>query len=330
MSRKAGGLRAWLREHKKCLKRIATITFVCVIVALLVQVGLTVEWDEVAQAMLKTPNTALLLASGVVAASYVVYTGFDLLGKWYTGHGVATWRVMMVAFISYAFTMNFSAAVGGLAMRLRLYGKQGLDPGHIMRIMGLSITTNWIGYCLVAGVIFALGAVQPPSSWEIGGGPLRLIGVVMVGLALAYVALCAFSKQRSWKVRDHEIELPTLRIALIQLPLAMTNWALMGLVVFLVMPGETPYLSILGTLLIGSLVGAVAHIPGGLGVTEYVFITLLAPELPRAQVLGAILVYRALYYVAPVLIAGAWYLLLEARSPSRSAGKGGTPIARTG
>lgn len=312
----ARGARAWLRRHSAGLKRLATGLFVCFIVGLLVRVGLTIEWSEVAQAVLDTPSTSLWVAALVVAASYGVYSCFDLLGKWYTGHDLPWWRTMTVAFISYAFTMNFSAAVGGLALRLRLYGKQGLNPGTIMRIMGLSITTNWIGYFLLGGAIFASGAVQPPPGWEVGGGPLQLIGAVMVAVALGYVALCAFSDKRSWTVRDHAIELPELRVALLQLALAMSNWSLMGLVVYTVMPGEVGYATILGTLLIGSIAGAIAHIPGGLGVTEYVFITLLAPDLPRHQVLGAILVYRALYYLGPVMLAGAWYLIFEARSPA--------------
>ena len=321
----AGSARAWLRRNKGWLKRVGTGLFVCLIVALLIRVGLTIEWGEVAQAILETPVSSLWMAVPLVAASYAVYSCFDLLGKWYTGHDLPWWRTMMVAFISYAFTMNFSAAVGGLALRLRLYGKQGLNPGQIIRIMGLSITTNWIGYSLLAGIIFASGAVNPPPDWEVSGGPLRVIGVVMVAVALGYVALCAFSDKRSWTVRSHTIELPEVRVALLQLVLAMSNWSLMGLVVYTVMPGEIGYATILGTLLIGSVVGAIAHIPGGLGVTEYVFITLLAPELPRHQVLGAILVYRALYYVGPVMLAGVCYLIFEARSPATVSG--GTKIA---
>lgn len=318
-------VRSWLRDHKRQLKRLATGLFVCLIVTLLMRVGLTIEWGEVAQAVMQTPVSALWTAALLVVASYTVYSCFDLLGKWYTGHELPWWRTMMVAFVSYAFTMNFGAAVGGLALRLRLYGKQGLNPGSIMRIMGLSMTTNWIGYCLLGGMVFAAGAVSPPAGWEISGGPLRLIGGVMVLVAVAYVALCAFSGKRSWTVHDHVIELPALRVALLQLALAMSNWSLMGLVIYSVMPGDLPYAAVLGTLLIGSIAGAIAHIPGGLGVTEYVFITLLAPELPRHQVLGAILVYRALYYVGPVLLAGSLYLILEARSSAQVAR--GTKIA---
>lgn len=307
------GLRQWYGRNRSVLKRVATGLFICFILGLLARVGMTIEWSEVADAVLDTPKRALWIAALVVVLSYVVYTCFDLLGKWYTGHDLPAWRVMMVAFISYAFTMNFGAAVGGLALRLRLYAKQGLNPGQIMRIMGLSMTTNWIGYCLLGGSIFAAGAVHLPSSWGVSGLPLRIIGGVMVVVALAYLGLCVFSKRRCWKVRDHELELPQWRIAVLQLCLAMTNWALMGLVVYIVMPGEVAYATVLGTLLIGAIAGSIAHIPGGLGVTEYVFITLLS-DLPRSQVLGAVLVYRALYYVGPVLLAGVWYLAFEAKS----------------
>lgn len=307
---------AWIRAHRSGLKRLVTGLFICFIVALLVRVGLTIEWNEVARAVLETPVSSLWIGAALVVASYVVYSCFDLLGKWYTGHELPWWRTMMAAFISYAFTMNFGAAVGGLALRLRLYGKQGLNPGVIMRVMGLSMTTNWIGYSLLAGIIFVSGAVQPPSGWEVGGGFLRVAGAVMIVVALGYVALCAFSGKRSWTIRSHTIELPELRVALLQLAVAMVNWSLMGLVIHTVMPGDVAYATVLGTLLIGSIAGAIAHIPGGLGVTEYVFITLLASELPRHQILGAILVYRALYYLGPVLLAGACYLIFEARSPA--------------
>lgn len=316
MSRRFAALRRWLGRHKARIKKVATVLFICLVVGLLVRVGLTIEWGEVADAVLDTPVSSLWKASLVVAVSYTVYSCFDMLGKWYTGHELPWWRTMMAAFISYAFTMNFSAALGGLAMRLRLYGKQGLNPGQVMRVMGLSIATNWMGYSLLAGGVFAMGAVKPPASWEVSGGPLRLIGGVMIVVALGYVLLCAFSRRRSWTIGNHIIELPQLRIAVLQLALAMVNWALMGLVVHLVMPGAVPYTVVLGTLLLSAGAGAVAHIPGGLGVTEYVFITLLSPEVPRYQVLGAVLVYRVLYYVAPVLLAGVWYLVFEARSPA--------------
>ena len=47
----ASRLREWMRTHRGKLKRTVTILFICFIVALLVRVGLTIEGDEVAQAV---------------------------------------------------------------------------------------------------------------------------------------------------------------------------------------------------------------------------------------------------------------------------------------
>src|SRR3546814_1965640 len=87
---------------------------------------------------------------------------------------------MLVGFISYAFTMNFGAPVGGVGLRLRLYTRQGLRQGVVMRVMALSLATNWIGYLLLAGMLFAAGGMTLPEGWALGNGALRLIGAAMV------------------------------------------------------------------------------------------------------------------------------------------------------
>jgi uncharacterized membrane protein YbhN (UPF0104 family) len=47
-------------------------------------------------------------------------------------------------------------------------------------------------------------------------------------------------------------------------------------------------------------------------VLEAVFITLLVPPLGRGEVLAALLAYRGLYYVAPLIVACGMYLFVEA------------------
>src|SRR3546814_958529 len=65
-----------------------------------------------------------------------------------------------------------------------------------------------------------------PEGWALGNGALRLIGAAMVLAGLAYLYLCGFSSTRSWTLRGHEIELPTLGLAVIQISIAMLNWVL--------------------------------------------------------------------------------------------------------
>ena len=58
-------------------------------------------------------------------------------------------------------------------MRYRLYSRLGLPGGTITRIFSLSITTNWLGYILLGGVIFTIGVVQLPAHWYIDEATLR-------------------------------------------------------------------------------------------------------------------------------------------------------------
>lgn len=303
----------WGRAHWPRWRKVAVVIFIVLVVSLLGYAITKVQWSDVLDAIANLSGATLWLAAAITLASYLIYSTYDLLGKWYTEHGLAWWRVIMVGLISYAFTMNLGAPVGGLGMRLRLYVKQGLEQGTVMRILGISITSNWTGYVLVAGAIFGMGMVRLPQSWELGNGALQAIGMAMFAAGLIYLYLCAFSKTRSWNIRGHEIELPSIGLAAAQISLAIANWMLIATVIYVLLQHRADYFMVLGILLVSAIAGAIAHVPGGIGVIESVFIALLPAELPQHEILGALLVYRALYYIAPLMIAGAWYLAVEAK-----------------
>ncbi|MDF2643873.1 MAG: putative rane protein, partial [Pseudomonas sp.] len=56
------------------------------------------------------------------------------------------------------------------------------------------------------------------------------------------------------------------------------------------------------------------HIPAGLGVLETVFITLLSHQFSKGSMLAALIGYRAIYFLLPLLIAVVVYLVLEKRA----------------
>jgi uncharacterized membrane protein YbhN (UPF0104 family) len=45
-----------------------------------------------------------------------------------------------------------------------------------------------------------------------------------------------------------------------------------------------------------------------------VYIALLSHRIPEGQLLAALLTYRAIYYITPLLIAAGLYLFVEARA----------------
>ena len=144
-------------------KKILTWVFFIAVTVLLVLYARNVDWEEVWKVIRNYNHTALLTAMGLVIVSYLVYGCYDLLGRLYCGHKLAKRQVMLVSFICYAFNLTLSTWVGGIGMRYRLYSRLGLPSATITRIFSLSITTNWLGYVLLGGVIFSIGVVELPS-----------------------------------------------------------------------------------------------------------------------------------------------------------------------
>ena len=295
------------------LKRGFTVAFFGLVIYLLVSHARELDWAQVWESLRRRPLSSLLPALLVAALSYAVYSCYDLLSRRYAGHDLPTPQVLTTTFISYAFNLNLGSWVGGLGFRHRLYSRLGLDNGEISRIIGFSMLTNWIGYLLLAGIAFMLRPLQIPDDWVLGSGALQALGAILAGMAIGYVLLCAFSRKREWQVRGHELKLPTARMAGLQVLISATNWMLIALIIYLLLQREVPYPTALAVLLIAAVAGVVAHIPAGLGVLEGVFVALLAGTVPTHELLASLLAYRAIYYLAPLMLATALYLFMETK-----------------
>lgn len=296
--------------------RLLTVFFILLMPVLLYLVARNVDWNEVKQSLQAFSLTTLLVGGALAFSSYMVFSIFDLIGRAYTEHHLPARQVLPVAFVCYAFNLNFTTWVGGVALRYRLYKRIGLDTGTVTRIISLGIVTNWIGYMALAGVIFSLRLVKLPANWSLGVTGLQLIGLLLLVLVGLYLYACGYAKRRTWSWRDHQITLPSLRLALIQVWLGATNWALMASLIFWLLPHGhgTYYPSILGILLISCVAGVITHIPAGLGVLETVFLALLHDQVSQGGLVAALLGYRTLYFLVPLLVAAVTYLVLEKRA----------------
>lgn len=306
-------------------KRIVVLGFLAFVITLLVIQARAIDWSDVMTTLRAYPLKVLLLGAVLAASSHLIYSTFDLVGRHYTGHKLPAPTVMAIAFVSYAFNLNLGTIVGALGMRVRLYSRLGLEAATIARIVGSSMLTNWLGYFLLAGSAFLIWPFKLPDTWHLGIAALRTIGGVLVLITLAYLALCAFSKRREWTVRGQEISLPTLPVALIQLAMSCANWAVMGATMYVLLLGKVSYPMALGVLLIGAVAGLLSRVPAGLGVLEAVFIAVLSPPLGNSALIAAVLCYRAMYYWAPLAVAGALYLLMELNAKKLAATEATAP-----
>ncbi|QCT20646.1 UPF0104 family protein [Jejubacter calystegiae] len=305
--------------HWRRVTRLLNWLFVLGVLTLIVFWARQVDWPEVWRAFLQLPPSTLLFAAGLAAFSYLLYGGYDLLARAWCGHSLGAGKVISIAAICYAFNLTLSTWVGGIAMRYRLYSRPGLSGSTIAAIFSLSLTTNWLGYLLLGGLLFSLGAVPLPAHWYITPRTLQLLGALLLALVTGWLWCCARLKRRRFTLRGLTLALPDGKFALAQLLLSSANWMTMAAIIWVLMGDRPAYLLVLGVLLVSSIAGVIVHIPAGIGVLEGVFIALLAgSHVNQGTLLAALLTWRLLYFFIPLLLATLGYLWMEGRARPES------------
>lgn len=294
------------------VKRILISAFTLGVMGLIAWKARDIDWPAVGQALRDISPVTLAMAAGFALLSYTLYGCFELFGWHYLGHPLPRWRMAGVAVSSYAVNLNLGTLVGGVGFRYRLYARLGLKVPQVAKVVGLSMLINWLAYPLLLGVCLALPVVTLPGDWRLSSESLRWVGVVLCLVPLTYVAACFGSTRRRWTVRGQKVALPSGRMACLQLAMSSANWLANAAAIHILMPEGVAYLTVVAALMVSAVAGVLAHVPGGLGVLEGVFITLLGTQVPHAELIGALLAYRAVYYLGPLVLALLGYLCFEA------------------
>ena len=262
------------------------------------------NYREVVRHLSTLPHESIWLAISLTFLSYLVLTMYDFFGLVYIGKRLPYAKIALASFVGYVFSYNVGLSVlGGGAVRYRLYSGWGLSTADIARIIGFAALTFWSGCLLLAGVSLVADPVALP---EILHSPIRStlpLGIVMLILVSAYVAWAAVWR-RPLVIRAIEIAPPKRRLVLGQLVLSSIDCMVAASVMYTLLPptGRLSFVAFLGAYLLAMVAGLVSHVPGGLGVFEAVLLAFLEPYIPGAQVLGALVAYRVIYYVVPFVV----------------------------
>ena len=267
----------------------------------------TVHYIDVAREIRALPPLRVILSLALAALGYLALTGYDAAGVRYIGHALPYSRTALVSFISYAVSQNVGGSlVSGGSVRLRLYSQWGFSTVDITKVVAFCALTFWVGFFSVGGGYLLLGSLRLPSGFPVSPVVLRILGAVFLAVVAAYLSACAF-RRAPLRMKDWEIPLPSLRIALAQVIIGSLDWILSAGVLYVLLPpgGGLSFSEFLSPYLVAQATGLVSQVPGGVGVFETVLLLLLSPRVGRGPMIGAMLVYRAIYYLLPLALAAA-------------------------
>ncbi len=289
------------------------LAFIALIVWLIASKGRSIDWEAVGIALRSYELSTLLGAALLALAGHAAAATYDLIGKRYVGHHLQDRQVFTINFIAYAFSINLGGLLGGWGMRMRLYSRFGLKARQIARIIGLAFFTNWSGFVLLSAIVL-LWPLQLPVELAVEQTSWRLAAsVLLFSIAIGYLLLCAVGHGRHWRlrIRDVNLQMPSIRLGLLQVGLSSTSWLLMAVTLDRLLPEQVPFNQVLAVLFLASVIGAASHVPGSLGVLEASVLWLFGSQAEPLNVLAALLAYRALYYLVPLLIAAIGFAFME-------------------
>jgi len=291
---------------------------VIVITALLVHTlrGLLLEFSygDLLDAIRATDGSALGLALLATLVSFLALTGYDSSSLRYVGAPVSYRVAAQTSFIAYALsnTVGLGVLTGG-AVRLRLYGAAGVEAGAISRAIAFNAVAFMLGISVVGAAALLWGATSVAPALRIPAPILQVGASLILAGATFLIILCRDGRERRLFGR-FTLRLPSASLALQQLLISAVDIAATAAVLWFLLPtGAIDFPAFVGFFAIAVVAGVLSHVPGGLGVFEAVMLLALREHVPAESLAAALILYRLIYYVLPLLVALALLTVHEVR-----------------
>jgi len=257
------------------------------------------------------PLTDYLFAALSTLLAYAALAWYDRIALLHLGVKHISWIfISMCSFTTYALSHNIGASVfSGAMVRYRAYSTKGLTATQVAALVVLCSYTFAFGNVLLGGLLLT----YDPSMMQRLSGFLpdlftnphtaRTVGLLCLGFVLLYI-VGSMMHLKPFRFGSFSIMYPRPDIMLRQLFAAPAELIGAAGIIYFALPdqGNPGYIVVLGAFLLSFSAALVSHAPGGLGIFELLFINLM-PDVPRLQVLAALLVWRLFYLIVPLLAA---------------------------
>ncbi len=270
--------------------------------------------------ILNVPKPALLGAVAATVVGFIILLGYEWSASRYARVTLAPRTLALGGFTAYAIgnAIGLSMLSGG-SVRYRLYARHGLgasEVAHMTLFASLSL-----GCALPPLAALATLSNLPAASAALGFSQ-TLLGTVAAAVLVLFAALAIGIYRRRLpeqpypdnllvKAGRRTLRLPGRRLTLLQLIITALDVAAAATVLYLLLPEAPPFGAFLLVYLLALAAGVLSHVPGGVGVFEAILLAAFADKLGAAPLAAALLLYRLIYVVLPLLVACLLLLINE-------------------
>jgi uncharacterized membrane protein YbhN (UPF0104 family) len=268
--------------------------------------------DVVAQMRL-VPARTLLMAALCTAGALATLAAYEIVVVRYVKHCIGRAKPVITALI--AFPLGHAvgqAMLSGGAMRYRMYSSAGFSAMEIGATALLCNLPYGLAFGLLLDLSLVLASVRLAPLFRISSDWLLVLGCIGLAKDVGYLLLVAL-RRAPVRLGGWSVKLPSLAMTSLQYVVGIIDVGLVSSVLYLLLPesAHLAYLPFLAVYLSSVLVGILSHVPAGFGVLESMLLLLL-PDVPPEQLLAAVLMYRVIYEIIPLLVALALWGTYEA------------------
>jgi glycosyltransferase 2 family protein len=264
----------------------------------------TVQWSDVTNSFSAISTTNWLLAVASTFVAYGALAWYDRIAVLHLGRRISWPFLTLVSFTTYALSHNIGASVfSGAVVRYRAYSTKGLTGSEIGLLVAFCSFTFAFGIVILGGIVLFF---EPEIVQRLPGMPqwfptlAKGIGAAMLGAVCVYV-IGSLLHFKPLVIRGFHLTYPRPAITgrqIVAAPLEIMGAA--GIIYFALPEiGNPGYFIVLGVFLASFSAALLSNAPGGVGVLEFIFLAAM-PDMPKADVLAALLVFRLLYLLIPL------------------------------
>ncbi|TXH05792.1 MAG: bifunctional lysylphosphatidylglycerol flippase/synthetase MprF [Nevskiaceae bacterium] len=304
---------ALIQRYKAWLMPAITLLIFSLAMVVLYRSLSHLRWADVVDELRRMPRRDVLIAMFCAMGSYVMLMFYDGLALKIVGHKLPYWRIAETSFTAYAVGHSIGlSSISGGSVRLRQYSAAGLKPLEIAAVIALCSITFMLGVSTLLGLSLIMEAHDAHKILHIHPPVARALGILILVLVTIYLTATALRRE-PLTFKGQRFTLPALHYSLAQLLTSCIDLSFASAALYFLLPDNLVpnFPAFVGLYVLAIAAGVASNVPGGLGVFEGVLLLVL-PDVPEDQLLGAVLIYRVLYYLVPfmfgivLLLWGEW------------------------